>query len=512
MNRSNGSCPEGSISAGSDFLQLDTGEAPVGGLADWLTGRLRLALADGRLPVGSRLPATRVLAAELRVSRGVVTEAYQRLAEAGQVEGRGRGGTVVVAVPAPPIPPALALRPPPLPPDSGPRPGGRAGEGGAAGALFAAAPAADVFDTLRAAPARIDLSPGLPDLTVFPRTRWMRAERAVLRDLPASALGYVDPRGAPELRHAVAAWLARNRGIVVPADEVVITAGTTQALALLGQVFRDRGITRVAVEEPGSLGVRQLLRGHRLETPPVAVDADGVRVDELRATGAPAVLLTPAHQFPTGVVLDGARRRALMRWATHEGGLVVEDDYDAEHRYDRPPVPALRSVLPEHVCYAGSVSKLLAPALRVGWVLVPSTYRDALIAAKRFADQGNAALPQLVLAALMESGELERQLRLLRGRHRRRRDAMIEAIRAHLPDATVHGAAAGLHLTVTFDGVFPDTGLAAAALARGVKTQPLSWHSQCPRRPGLVLGYAACTTASLHEGIAELRAALREVR
>ncbi|GAB2837706.1 MocR-like pyridoxine biosynthesis transcription factor PdxR [Streptomyces daliensis] len=492
MNRSNESAPEESISAGSDFLQLDTGEAPLGGLADWLTGRLRVALSDGRLPVGSRLPATRVLAAELRVSRGVVTEAYQRLAEAGQVEGWGRGGTVVVAVPAPLAPPA-------------PEPEREAG------GLFAAAPAADVFDTLRAAPARIDLSPGLPDLTVFPRTRWMRAERAVLRDLPASALGYADPRGAPELRHAVAAWLARNRGIVVPADEVVITAGTTQALALLGQVFRDCGITRVAVEEPGSLGVRQLLRGHRLETPPAAVDADGVRVDELRATGAPAVLLTPAHQFPTGVVLDGARRRDLMRWATHEGGLVVEDDYDAEHRYDRPPVPALRSVLPEHVCYAGSVSKLLAPALRVGWVLVPSAYRDALIAAKRFADQGNAALPQLVLAALMESGELERQLRLLRGRHRRRRDAMIEAIREHLPDATVHGAAAGLHLTVTFDGAFPDTGLAAAALARGVKTQPLSWHSQRPRRPGLVLGYAACTTASLHEGIAALGAALREV-
>ncbi|OMI36036.1 transcriptional regulator, GntR family with aminotransferase domain-containing protein [Streptomyces sparsogenes DSM 40356] len=275
-------------------------------------------------------------------------------------------------------------------------------------------------------------------------------------------------------------------------------------------MLRADGIHRVAVEDPGSLGARQHLRHCGLDTPPVPVDTDGVRVDELRATGAPAVLLTPAHQFPTGVVLGGERRRELMRWA-RAGGLIIEDDYDAEHRYDRPPVPALRSMLPEHVCYAGSVSKLLAPALRVGWMLAPPAYRDALVAAKRFTDLGNAALPQLVLAHLMESGELERHLRQVRRRHRRRRDAMIRAIRAHLPGAVAHGAAAGLHLTVTFDGDFADAGLARAALAQGVKTQPLSWHSQRPGRPGLVLGYAASTPTDIAEGIALIGEALRRL-
>ncbi|MFC7640202.1 PLP-dependent aminotransferase family protein [Streptosporangium lutulentum] len=345
--------------------------------------------------------------------------------------------------------------------------------------MFAAAPGADAFDALRAVPARIDLSPGVPDLAAFPRTAWLRAERSVLSDLSAADFGYGDPRGTSALRLAVANWLARNRGIRVDPREVLIVAGTAQALGLLAQVLRHDGISAVAVEDPGSLGTRQHLRNWRLDTPPVTVDSEGIRVDELRAQGAPAVLLTPAHQFPTGVVLSGERRRELMRWAG-EGGLIVEDDYDAEHRYDRPPVPALRSMLAEHVCYTGSVSKLLAPALRVGWLLAPPKYREDLVAAKRYADLGNAVLPQLVLARLMESGEMERQLRFLRGRHRRRRDAMIDALRTHLPRAVVHGAAAGLHLMITFEAGFADADLAEAALARGVKVQPLSWHSQRP--------------------------------
>ncbi|MDH6465518.1 DNA-binding transcriptional MocR family regulator [Micromonospora sp. A200] len=190
-------------------------------------------------------------------------------------------------------------------------------------------------------------------------------------------------------------------------------------------------------------------------------------------------------------------------------GLVLEDDYDAEHRYDRPPVPGLRGALPERVCYTGSVSKLLAPALRVGWVLVPPRHLDALVAAKRMADLGNAVLPQLVLAELMTSGDLDRHLRLLRRRHVRRRDAMIRAIAAYLPGATVHGAAAGLHLTVTFASDLPDADLAAATLRQGVKTQPLSWHAQRPYPPGLVLGYAANTASEIDEGVATIGAVLR---
>lgn len=494
MHRSNGNASSRSITAGSDFLQLNADHAPVGGLSAWLARQLRLAISDGRLPVGSRLPATRVLAGELQVSRGVVTEAYQRLTEDGHVVGRGRGGTIVVAAP---------VAPPPLPPAQADRP--------TAHALFGAPPDAEVFDRLRTLPARIDLSPGVPDLGAFPRTAWLRAERQVLSGLSASHFGYGDPRGTPALRLAVANWLARSRGIRADPSEVLIVAGTAQALGLLAQVLRHDGIREVAVEDPGSLGARQHLRHWQMDTPPVPVDPEGVRVDALRATNAPAVLVTPAHQFPTGVVLGGERRRALMRWAG-EGGLVIEDDYDSEHRYDRPAVPALRSMFAERVCYAGSVSKLLAPALRIGWVLAPPKYQDALVDAKRFADLGNAALPQLVLAQLMESGGMERQLRLLRGRHRRRRDAMIEAIRTHLPGAVVHGAAAGLHLMITFEDDFPDTDLAAASLERGVKVQPLSWHSRRTDRPGLVLGYAASTATDIGEGVAILGSALRRLR
>ncbi|MEU6080319.1 PLP-dependent aminotransferase family protein [Streptomyces sp. NPDC047108] len=504
---------------GSDFLQLDAAGVPAVGKANWLAGRLREAMADGRLAVGSRLPPTRVLAAELRVSRGVVTEAYRRLTEDGHVEGRGRGGTVVVAVP---------LAPPPAsdgPPSHGPTTRATSTLGQAAPAprprsgqreqvvpdgLFAGEPDDGVFDALRSARARVDLVPGQPDLAAFPRAAWLRAERAVLAEVPAEHLGYGDPRGAAPLRRAVADWLARSRGIRVGADEVLIVAGTTQALTLLHPALRADGIDAVAVEDPGSFGTRGHLRYGGLDTPPVPVDDDGVRVDALRATGAGAVLLTPAHQFPTGVVTSGERRRELLRWAA-DGGLILEDDYDAEHRYDRPPVPALRALLADRVCYMGSVSKLLAPALRIGWTVPSPRHREAVTEAKRFTDLGNAVLPQLVLARLMESGELERHLRMVRARHRRRRDAMIAAIAEHLPGAVVHGAAAGLHLTVTFRQDVPDTDLAAAALSAGVKCQPLSWHRQRPGPPGLVLGYAAGPPGVVAEGIAVLGEALRKL-
>ncbi|MGP3974069.1 MocR-like pyridoxine biosynthesis transcription factor PdxR [Streptomyces sp. 8N114] len=501
------STPISGAAVGSDFLQLDIGQAPPGGRTAWLADRLRSAIADGRLPVGARLPASRVLAEELRVTRGVVTEAYRRLAESGQIAGRGRLGTVVVAAPAAPRDRAHG------PADPGP-------------ALFGSADREGVVDALRALPCRIDLSPGVPDLAAFPRTSWLRAERAVLTGVGPADFGYGDPQGAPALRRAVVGWLARNRGIRADPDEVIVVAGVAQALGLLMQLLRADGIRRIAVEDPGSLGARQQLEygGHTIV--PIPVDAGGLDVGALRASGARAVLLTPAHQFPAGVVLDGERRRELLSWAA-DGGVVIEDDYDAEHRYDRPPVPALRSLIPEGVCYAGSVSKLLAPALRVGWLLVPPGRLDAAVTAKRYADLGNGILTQLVLARLMDSGELERHLRHVRLRHRRRRDVMLRAIETHLPGARVHGAAAGLHLMVTFgdprsgvgdsgfrdwgfrDSGFCDTDLAAAALAQGVKVHPLSWHRISPGPPGLVLGYAAGSAHEIDEGIALIGAALR---
>ncbi|THA57510.1 PLP-dependent aminotransferase family protein [Streptomyces sp. A1136] len=493
---------KGPPNAGSDFLLLDIGEAPPRGRTDWLTSRIRSAIADGTLPVGSRLPAGRVLAAELRVSRGLVTEVYQRLADAGQVAGRGRAGTVVVAAPAP------------APSGASTRSGGPVGPAGLPAAPvdpFAPLPGVALIDALRAVPCRIDLSPGVPDLTAFPRTAWLQAERRVLAELTPADFGYGNAQGAPALREAVVGWLARNRGIRADPGEVVIVSGVAQALALLARVLREDGVRRVAVEDPGSLGARRQLEYGRLETVPVRVDEAGLDIAALAAGGADAVLLTPAHQFPTGVVLDGERRRELLAWAA-AGGLVIEDDYDAEHRYDRAPVPALRALLPEAVCYAGSVSKLLAPALRLGWLLVPPRLLDAVVEEKRYADLGSPVLAQLVLARLMDSGELERHLRFVRRRHRRRRDAMLRAVGARLPGARVHGAAAGLHLMVTFDGAdFTDTALASAALALGVKAHPLSWHRVEPGPPGLVLGYAAGAVGDIEEGVALLARALRRI-
>ncbi|MBR7828383.1 PLP-dependent aminotransferase family protein [Actinospica sp. MGRD01-02] len=501
MPRSKPELSDRSKEAGTDFLQLDVSRAPQGGVSGWLSGQLRAAIADGRLPVGSRVPPGRVLAEELRVSRGVVTEAYRRLIEDGQLVGRGRSGTFVAAAPV--TAPAAPVSARASFTGRGPTP---------ARTDFASPPAHDVFDLLRASPARIDLTPGVPDLAAFPRGAWLRAERRVLDDLEPANFGYGDPRGAPPFRRAVADWLARTRGVRIEPEQLVIVTGVAQALDLVTRMLMDDGVAEIAVEDPGSLGVRQHLASRRLRTPPIPVDDNGLRVDALRASGASVVALTPAHQFPTGVVLDGGRRRELVTWAEDTGGLILEDDYDAEHRYDRPPVPAVQALLPDHVFYTGSVSKTLAPALRVGWLIAPPRYREAVVIAKRYADLGNAVLPQLVLTELMESGELERHLRMLRRRHRRRRDAMIDAIRTRIPAARIHGAAAGLHLTITFDAPFRDTDLAAAALDLGVKAQPLSWHYQAPAAPGLVLGYAAAPPTEAAHGIELIGEALRQIR
>ncbi|MFD2796977.1 PLP-dependent aminotransferase family protein [Promicromonospora vindobonensis] len=484
--------------SGADFLQLDPARAGRGNLTAWLAEAVRAAVSDGRLAPGDRLPATRVLADQLGCSRGVVVDAYRRLTDEGLLAGRHGGGTTVRAawVPSPARQPR---------PDDGARP---AATSGLAGVLPdpTAASARDSRADL------IDLSPGLPDLSAFPRAAWARAERSALTGLSSSELGYGDPRGLPALREALAGWLARTRGIRAHPDGILVVNGVSQGLMLLARALGAQGLRRIGFEDPGSFGAREHLRRWGLEPVPVPVDGAGLDVGALRRTGVDAVVVTPAHQFPTGVVLAPERRRELIAWARAAppsgpgrlaGRLVIEDDYDAEHRYDRPPVPALRALAPDQVVHLGSVSKSLAPAIRIGWLLAPAALQAELVEARYWTDLASPALPQLALAHFITTGGFERHLRQVRRRHRARRDALLAALAAHLPDSTAHGVAAGLHLLVTVPGM-DDVAVVRRAGEAGVRVQPLSAHRLGAGPPGLVIGYAANTPDRLREAVGRI--------
>jgi GntR family transcriptional regulator/MocR family aminotransferase len=352
----------------------------------------------------------------------------------------------------------------------------------------------------------IDLSPGVPDLSAFPRAAWLRAERLVLARAATADLRYGDPRGAPALRAELARWLSRTRGVVTDPDGVLVVAGVAQALALLAHVLRRHGERRIAVEDPGSRGAADELAYWGLAPVPVPVD-DGGLVTAALPDGVRAVVVTPAHQFPTGAVLAPQRRRALLSWAAADERLVIEDDYDAEHRYDRAPVPALQAGAPDLVAHTGSTSKTLAPGMRLGWLVPPRHLLDDLVAARRHSDLGSPALPQLVLAEMLGSGAYDRHLRTVRARQRARRDAVVAALAEHLPRVRVAGVAAGLHVLVALPDTpaASDVELAERSLSRaGVLVHPLSWHRHRPGPPGLVLGYAAHSPDRLREAVRRL--------
>ena len=478
-------------SGGADFLQLSPAAAPGRGLTSWLADAIRAAIIDGRLQAGAPLPATRLLAGDLGVSRGVIVEAYQRLADEGLVSARPGAGTRVLGIsrPMPRRWPAELRREPAAPPPE--------------------RPDLALLPQRWRARAEIDLSPGVPDLSGFPRAAWLRAEKLVLEQASVADLGYGDPRGSQWLRTELAGWLARTRGLRAAPDDIIVVTGVAQALALLARVLQDLG--EIAVEDPGSRGAREELAYWGLRPVPVPVDEHGLRVDALGDLRT--VLLTPAHQFPTGVVLAPRRRRELLDWAAGADALIVEDDYDAEYRYDRAPVPALQASAPGLVAYAGSTSKTLAPGMRLGWLIPPRRLHADLVEAKHASDLGSPALPQLVLARLIANGELEQHIRVVRKRQRSRRDALLRALREHLPAARVQGIAAGLHLLITFPGrPGPDTELAEAVLRAGVLVQPLSWHRQRPGIPGIVMGYAAHPPDQLREAARRIAQVLNEYR
>ncbi|MEV8122916.1 PLP-dependent aminotransferase family protein [Streptomyces sp. NPDC085944] len=387
-------------------LGIDLHLEPAGpGLRRGLTDALREAVRTGRLTPGTRLPSSRTLAADLGLARNTVADAYADLVAEGWLTARQGSGTRVAdrAV----VPPA----------DTAPR---------------SRAPARPVYD----------LRPGNPDLASFPRAEWLRAARRALTAAPNDALGYGDPRGRPELRGALADYLARARGVRADAERVLVCGGFAHGLTLLATVLRARGVHTVAVESYGLHVHRDLLTAAGLRTVPLPLDAHGTDPDVPPGTGA--VLLTPAHQFPLGMPLHPDRRTAVVDWARRTGGLVLEDDYDGEFRYDRQPVGALQGLDPDRVVHLGTASKSLAPGLRLAWMVLPPGLADDLTAARGGLDT-SGVMDQLTLAEFLTSGAYDRHVRSARLRYRRRRDALVAHVAAHNPEVRVTGIAAGLH-------------------------------------------------------------------
>ncbi|MGW5101089.1 MocR-like pyridoxine biosynthesis transcription factor PdxR [Streptomyces sp. NPDC004100] len=390
-------------------LGIDLHLEPAGstGLRQGLTDALRDAVRGGRLAPGTRLPSSRALAADLGLARNTVAEAYAGLVAEGWLTARQGSGTRVAERATPP----------------------------------ATAPAAPVRHRPPGRPA-LSLVPGTPDLAAFPRTAWLQAARRALATAPFDALGYGDPRGRPELRAAVAGYLARVRGVRADPDRVLITAGFSHALRLLAAVLRARGARTVAVESYGLDAYTALLHEAGLTTTPLSYDELGTDTRPLGSEDA--VLLTPAHQFPMGTALHPDRRAAVVDWARRTGGLILEDDYDGEFRYDRRPVGALQDLAPDQVVYLGTASKSLAPGLRLGWMVLPPALHAATVATKGRIDTCGV-LDQLTLAEFLTSGAYDRHVRAARLRYRRRRDALATAVTDRAPGVHVTGIAAGLH-------------------------------------------------------------------
>ena len=478
--------PENQASTTSLLVAVTRGNGP---LQRQVEDQLRAAIRSGRLVEGERLPASRTLAADLGVSRGVVSDAYAQLAAEGWLVIAPRTGPRVAGAPQAPSAGVTSWD------VSSPRAASRG----------AASPDGDAFAPGSWPPvggrgARYDLRPGRPDLARFPRADWVRSLAAVVRAAGVADLDYPPIAGAGALREVLAAYRGRVRGTLARAGDVILCAGAGQAFVTLAEAL---GPVALGVEDPGHEGIRGLFATRGLTPVPVRVDEHGIVVDEL-PDDLGAVLVTPAHQFPTGAVLSAERRAALLAWAADTGALIIEDDYDAEYRYDRAPIGALQGLRPDLVAHVGSVSKTLAPALRLGWLLAPPAWCDRLLEARASLDHGLPALEQLALADFIERGAYDRHLRRSGRAYRRRRDALLAALAQTLPDATVTGAAAGLHIALHVPGT-NDRALAAACREAGVIVDALSQHRVAPGPPALLISFAAVPDAAAGH-VAELLA------
>ncbi len=361
---------------------------------------------------------------------------------------------------------------------------------------------------------RFDFRPSVPDVSPFPRAAWLRSLRHALTSITDAELGYGDPRGVIELRVALADYLGRVRGVVAAPNHVIVTNGYTQALGLVCKALATAGATRIALEDPSNPEDARVASRAGLEPIRIGVDEAGTRIEDLTRAHADAIVLTPAHQHPTGVVLTGERRTALLAWLRERGTIAIEDDYDAEYRYDRAAVGALQGLDPDRVVYAGSASKTLAPALRIGWLVVPPALLEAVVEQKLLADRGTARIEQHALADFLTRGELDRHLRRMRARYRARRDALIDALAEALPEAAVSGVAAGLHVTVRLPDGDDESAIREQALRRSIELETMSdyRHHAADRSPALLLGYAQMPEPTIRAGIRELSEAVRASR
>jgi GntR family transcriptional regulator/MocR family aminotransferase len=449
------------------WLRLDPG--PRETLRAAVERMVREAIRTGALRPGVRLPSSRALAAHLGVSRGVTSEAYGQLAAQGFLINRTKAAPVVAEVARPPRPPAPA--------------------------------------TPSAPPPRFDFTATTPDVSLFPAGRWSAALAQAVRSAPAAAYDYGDPRGELELRRVLADQLGRSRGVVAEPERILVVQGAAQGVVLLARVLAGAGASRVAIEDPTLDSQPQRLRLHGLQAAGQAVDRDGLVVDGLDAD---AVLVTPAHQFPTGAVLSGARRRRLLEWAGRRDALVIEDDYHAEFRYDREPVRALQGLDPNRVAYLGTTSKTLAPALRLGWLVVPGRLVAEAVRVKHLLDVCSPPVDQRALARFIRTGDYDRHVRRARAIYRRRRDALVTALGRHLPGLAVEGVAAGMHVLLRLPATADDRAAAAAAERRGVRVIPLSRFALSPAAGrGLVLGYGGLRERTVDAAVAALAGVLR---
>jgi GntR family transcriptional regulator/MocR family aminotransferase len=453
------------------LIELDRGAATP--LRSQLEAHLRTAVQTGRLAAGERLPSSRVLANHLGLSRGLIQDCYAQLQAEGYLTAHLGSATRVA--------PAAA----------GPRP---------APARVPAAAAAGV-------PLIADFQSGVPDLRLAPREDWAWAVSRVCRSAPNSAFDYGPPIGDPRLRDVLAAYLRRVRAVDAQAGQIVVCTGIAQGLGLVLRVLARHGHTRVAFEDPGSVRTVTAAAGSAgIETVAVPVDESGIDVAALARTGARAVVVTPAHQWPTGVVMAPGRRHALVAWAREHDAVIIEDDYDAEFRYDREPIGALQGLAPDRVVALGTVSKSLVPALRLGWAVVPDTLADDVAAAKLVADRGTSGLDQLALATLIESGRYDRHLRRMRNEYANRRAALVDALNTHAGTIRVTGLAAGFHAVAHLPSGANEGHVVGRARARGVGIYGMSTYRSThdPDPPQLLLGFGNTTESAVRSGIAAI--------